>query len=302
MSGDPSLGALRVIHNPVAGGARLRRFAAALRALERSGRQLDVQTTAAPGDTARLARAALAAGHRRIVVAGGDGTLNEAINALAGSTAELAILPLGTANVLAAEIGLGLGPPDIARSILAGPAHKVHLGRIATPGTPPRLFSMMAGVSFDTHVVAGIDLALKRHIGKGAYVWKSLNQLRRFAFPRYHVSLDGQSFEAASVVVAKGRFYAGRYVCAPEASLRTPRLHVCLFERAGPGAALSYAVALQRGTLPQRRDYRILACETRLRIEGPPGDPVQADGDPVAVLPVEIDILTEAVSLVYPAA
>lgn len=297
---DPA--GLCVIHNPVAGGSRARRFAATLEVLERRGHHVAVQTTAGPGDAGRLARSALARGHRRIVVAGGDGTVDEAINALAGSAAELAILPLGTANVLAAEIGLELHPAEIARCILDGPAHRISLGRIRGADGEPRLFSIMAGVGFDAHVVAGVDLALKRRIGKAAYIWESLRQLRRFAFPRYHVTLDDGFFEAASVVVAKGHFYAGRYVCAPEARLRAPELHVCLFERAGPWAALAYLVALQRGTLPERRDYRILTCGTGLRIAGPVGDPVQADGDAVAALPVEIDVLPDALALVHPPA
>jgi len=290
-----------VIHNPAAGGARLRRFRATLRSLEDQGRRVAVRATREPGDAGRLARAALAEGHRRIVVAGGDGTINEAINALAGGPAELAILPLGTVNVLAAEIGLPLDPAALARSILAGPAHRVSLGRIAAPGEAPRLFSMMAGVGFDAHVVAGVDLALKRRIGKGAYVWESLRQLGRFAFPRYRVTFDGETVEAASVVVAKGHYYAGRYVCAPEARLRVPRLHVCLFEKGGPWATLGYAMALQTGRLPERGGYRVVPCESKITIEGPAGDPVQADGDLVAALPVEIDVLADAVSLVYPA-
>jgi len=298
----PGGDAVCVIRNPAAGGARLRRFAATLRALEQYGRRIVLRTTAAPGDAGRLARASLAAGHRRIVVAGGDGTINEAINALAGSAAELAILPLGTANVLAAEIGLGLDPAEIARSIVMGPAHRISLGRVTAAGGERRLFALMAGVGFDAHVVAGVDLALKARIGKGAFVWESLRQLGRFSFPTYRVHLADARLEAASVVIAKGRFYAGRYVCAPEARLRAPRLHVCLFERAGPWAALSYALALQGGALAHRRDYRILPSETPLRIEGPPGDPVQADGELVAGLPVEIDVVPDALALVHPAA
>lgn len=80
------------------------------------------------------------------------------------------------------------------------------------------------------------------------------------------------------------------------------RLHVCLFERAGPWAALTYALAPQGGALARRRDYRILPSEAPLRIEGPPGDPVQADGELVAGLPVEIDVVPDALALVHPAA
>jgi diacylglycerol kinase family enzyme len=102
-------------------------------------------------------------------------------------------------------------------------------------------------------------------------------------------------------VVANGRYYAGQYVLAPDADLTEPSFQVCLFERGGRLAALRYVMALQLDRLVEEPDYRIVTgCE--VRIEGPKGDPVQADGDIVAGLPVDIEILPGALRLSMPAA
>jgi YegS/Rv2252/BmrU family lipid kinase len=299
---DPSAAAgrrLLVIHNPTAGAARARRYRATLAELERLGCRLDVRDTGARGDAEVLAREAAAAGVRRVVAAGGDGTINEVVNGLAGSATALALLPLGTANVLAAEIGLDPDPAAVARTIAAGRETSICLGRVRGAVETARVFTNMAGVGADAHAVAGVSLALKRRIGKGAYFAEALRQLFVFPFPRYRVTVDGTVYEAASAVVANGRYYAGRYVLAPEARLTAPTFHVCLFTRPGRLAALAYAAAMQRGTLPARRDYRIVTG-THVAIAGPPGDPVQADGDIVARLPVDIEPLPDALRLVLP--
>ncbi len=158
---------------------------------------------------------------------------------------------------------------------------------------------MMAGVGFDAHVVANVGLSLKRALGKGAYVAESLRQLGAFRYPRYRVAVDGTMCEAASLIVANGRHYAGRYICAPAATLDAPTLHVCLFDRSGPLAVVQYMAALQTGRLARRPDYRIIPAR-RVAIAAPAGEPVQADGDIVAHLPVEIDVVPDGLRLVMP--
>lgn len=292
---------LLVIHNPTAGFGRGRRFDRTLRRLADLGCPIEVRRTAVRGDAEALARAAAAEGCGRVVAAGGDGTINEVVNGVAGSDRPLALLPLGTANVLAAEIGLDLDPDALARTIVDGAPRPICLGRIRGADGEVRLFSLMAGVGFDAHAVAGVSAGLKRLVGKGAYVVESLRQLVAFPFPTYRVTVDGAAYEAASVVVANGHYYGGRYSCAPDARLDKPKLHVCLFERRGALAALRYALALLRGRLDALSDYRIVTA-TRVRVEGPPGDPVQADGDIVAALPVEIEVVPAALRLVMPSA
>lgn len=304
---DPSVAALHgprrrllVIQNPTSRGAGLRRFADVVAALRARGCDVVVQRTEAAGHAIDLARAAAAAGHCDVVVAaGGDGTISEVLNGLAGRALPLAVLPLGTANVLARELGLSLAPEAICGAIVDGEMRSMPLGRIRAADGTTRVFLLMAGAGFDAHVVATVNQTLKRHLGKGAYVAGSVKQLGSFGFPRYRIDIDGTSYEAASVVVAKARHYGGGFTCAPAATLADARFHVCLFERAGRLAAVRYALALARGRLAARPDYRIVQG-SRIRISGPDGDPVQADGDHVAGLPVEIDMIEGGLALMTP--
>jgi diacylglycerol kinase (ATP) len=291
---------MTVVFNPTAGGRRRARLDQTLKLLRDSGCEVAVRATAARGDAETIARAF--GGQPRaqdlLVIAGGDGTINEAVNGLLSGGGDdaspLALVPLGTANVLANEIGLAVAPATVARTIASGAAVRAYVG-VANG----RCFTAMAGAGFDAHVVANVSLRLKRLLGKGAYVLESLRQLWRFPFPRYRVTVDGQSYEAASVIVAKGHFYAGRYVCAPEARLDEPEFHVCLFERGGRWNAVRYALALALGRLPRLPDFRILRGRA-VTIDGPAGDPLQGDGDIITRLPVRIEIAPQPLRLIVP--
>jgi diacylglycerol kinase (ATP) len=293
---------LTVVFNPTAGQRRRARLNATLELLRRAGCEIALHPTAAKGDAEAIAREFGSNGTTAdmLLVAGGDGTINEAVNGLLakpnGRIPPVALVPLGTANVLAAEIGLATTPAAVAHAITDGRQTQAYVG--AANG---RCFTAMAGVGFDAHVVANVSLALKRRLGKGAYVLESLRQLFRFGFPNYRVTVDGQSFEAASAIVAKGHYYAGRFVCAPEARIDRPELHVCLFGRNGRWNALRYALALGAGRLHRLPDVRIVKGRS-VSIEGPPGDPVQGDGDIIATLPVRIGLAPRQLSLTTPPA
>jgi YegS/Rv2252/BmrU family lipid kinase len=287
-----------IVHNPTAGARRRRRYMGVLAALERRGCAVTVRDTTQRGDAEAFARAARAEDFDRVVVAGGDGTINEAINGLAGSAMPLAIVPLGTANVLAAELGLGSAPEDIAQAIVDGAPRRVALGRVTTGGATRR-FALMAGIGFDAHVVANVDPGLKRLTGKCAYVVASAQQLLRDAGRLYDVTVDGARHRAASAIVAKGHYYGGKLVVCPDARLDDPRLHVCLFGRAGRAHAMRYAAALLVGQLHRQPDVTVLPA-SRVEIAGPAGEPVQVDGDADGALPAVIDLDTAGLSLVFP--
>jgi diacylglycerol kinase (ATP) len=284
---------LLVIHNPISG-----RGAGPLRAvtaeLERMGCRVTVRPTTARGDAEAFAAAASGAEFDRIVVCGGDGTINEAVNGLSAASPPVAIIPAGTANVLAAEIGLSLRPEEIARTIVGGDARPVSLGEING-----RKFLLMAGVGFDASVVATVSSRLKRAIGKGAYVYTSLVQMIRGDFERFDVSIDGVPYDAASVVVANAHYYGGKFVCAPEARLDSPVLQVCLFGHGNRFFVAVYGLALTLGLLPKAPGYRIIPG-TRVEIRQPAGAHIQADGDFVGHTPAEVRIIPQAVRLVFP--
>jgi diacylglycerol kinase family enzyme len=219
-----------------------------------------------------------------VAVAGGDGTINEVLNGLRAPAPTLAIIPLGTANVLAIEIGLSLRPSEIARAIVHAPARPICLGN-----ANGRRFVMMLGIGFDAEVVRRVGPRLKLIAGRGAYVGQSLLAALSFPRRRYAVSIDGNGYEAASLVVANGHAYAGRFTCAPQARLDRPALEICLFHDGGPRAALGYMAALASGRLDRLASVEVVRG-TRIRVAGRSGEPVQADGDIALALPLEIGI------------
>ncbi|MEM7224431.1 MAG: diacylglycerol kinase family protein [Pseudomonadota bacterium] len=290
---------LLVIFNPTAGGARKRYLDATLKALEALGCPITLWPTAAPGHAESLARAVTLELADVVVAAGGDGTINEVVNGLLDATRyepplPLAVLPLGTANVLAHELGLPRRAGQLARAIATGAIRPVGLGRV-----DQRYFLSMIGVGFDAQVVASVDLALKRRLGKAAYVIESVRQLISFRSPGYRLTIADTSHRAASAIVTRGRFYGGRFVCAPQASLFSPRFQLCRFTRSGPWNVIRYGALLVLGRLPKAADFKIEGAE-RLTIEGPEGDPVQGDGDLIGRLPVTVELVPDALNLVVP--
>ncbi len=256
-----------IILNPAAGrsGSSGRRLERVVAALERRGCAV-VLRRAGPeaGDAERLAREAEAE-FDIIVAAGGDGTLNAVVNGMAAAPRPVAILPFGTANVLAREIGLPKDAERLAELIAAGPARPIWPGRIGD-----RLFLTMASSGFDAETVAAVNPRLKRHTGRFAFAWAILVCLRRYRASALSVRVDGVDHPAAAVIAAKGRFYAGSYVIAPLANLAEPMLDLVLFQRSGRLAVLRYLGALLLGRLPRRRDITLPRCGQARRSCRPP--------------------------------
>jgi len=281
---------LLVIRNLVAGkagSAFARRALAALAELA----EIVIQDTTGRGDAETMARQAME--FERVIIAGGDGTIGEALAGLLARTdapPPIGIVPVGTANVLAAELGYPTDAEDLARLLALGPIRRIYPG--LANGRP---FAVMTSVGFDAHVVAGISPRLKTALGKGVYVVEAFRQLFRFGFPGYVATIDGRSYDAASLVIARGRFYGGRFVICPEAKLAQPIFQVALLEHNGPIAAFGHAIALGLGFLP-RLTRRIEAKV--IEITEPKGDPVQADGDVIARLPLRVEISPKMVEIV----
>jgi YegS/Rv2252/BmrU family lipid kinase len=285
-----------IIVNPAAGRLRsaerrLRRFVTALElqgcsvALRRAGPR--------PGDAERLAREA-EVDFDAIVAAGGDGTVHAVVNGLAGRPIPIGVLPFGTANVLAREIGLPRRPERLAAVIAAGPARPIWPGQV-----DGRAFVMMASAGFDSEIVAGIHPGLKARAGRLAFVWAVLVRLWHYRACALMVRADGIEHRAIGLIAAKGRFYAGPFVVAPHAELAEPTLELVLFHRAGRLAVARYAAALFLGLLPRLRDVTILRART-LTVTGDRALAVQADGEIVGRLPVTIEIADQPVLLIQP--
>lgn len=274
---------LSLIHNPTSGQRNRQRLQSFLGALGKCGMRVALHATGERGHASALARNASARDSDVLAIAGGDGTINEVINGVADRSLPIALLPLGTANVLAAELGLPRDPDRLARVIARGKTAEAFV-----PTANRRRFIMMVGAGFDAYVVATVQPRLKRVFGRLAYVVAFGRALFRFPYRRYQVSIDGTRYEAASVIVANGRCYGGRFTCAPDARIDDPDLHVCLFLRSGPWSALRYGTALVLGTLDRRSDVAIMRGR-HVEVLGEPGEAVQCDGDLGLTLPLCID-------------
>ena len=295
---------LLVIFNPIAGRGARAKLARALAALERLGVAVTLRETSAPGDAEAFAREASSADFDGIVIAGGDGTLNEAVNGLGDAALALAVFPFGTENVLAREIGLTRDPERVAEIAARGAARPISVGEVVFEDrAPARRFLLMTGVGFDAEVVSGLDLGLKRRIGKLAFVWSILQRLWRYRAVEYAVSVQGAGgparYRAASAIVSKARFYAGPFVLAPAAGLARPTFELALLKRPGRGATLTCLVALAGGFIHRLRQVEI-ATVTSATFSAPAGAPVQIDGDPLGRLPITVRIADRPLLLVHP--
>jgi len=280
-----------VIFNPVAGRRRATALWKVLDLLVESGIKVEVAETQYAGHATLLAREAARAGRPLVVAAGGDGTIAEVVGGLIGSATALGVIPLGTANVLAKEYKL----PTTARAIANTLAYKrtkflwpgiAKLG--AESAEDEHVFVQMVGLGFDGAVVHGIKPLLKRVLGRGAYVFQSLWESVAYRFPRVKLTVDGISYEAASVVVTKGRLYGGPYLLAPNAASTQPGFQVALFEHPGTFPALLSGAALPLGLLPRCPGVRVIGgrevdfCATTLPIK------TQSDGDALATTPLRV--------------
>lgn len=243
--------------------------------------------TNAAGDARTIAAEAARAGEDCVVAAGGDGTIAEVVAGLVeggpvGGRSALGILPFGTANVFARELGLPRGPGDAARVILGGREVAIHPGRAGG-----RLFVQMLGAGLDAAVVHGVQPGLKRRWGKGAYVWQALREMARHGFAPFRFAADDGPWEtAASLIVTKGRFYAGNHLVAPCASPLAPGFTLVIQRQGGAGRALLAGAALPLGLLHRLPFIELRRCTT-VRLEGQ-GVATQCDGDRGPALPLAI--------------
>lgn len=286
-----------IIVNPSAGRVRshrwrLDRVAAALRRLGCTVAVRDAGMV--PGAAERLARTAEPE-FDVIVAAGGDGTVAAVVNGVAAAPRPVAVLPLGTANVLAAEIGMPRRARECAKTIATAPAQPIWPGRIGD-----RLFVTSLSSGFDAEIVAALDPRLKRQGGRAAFAWAFLRCLIRYRERRITVRADGIEHRAAMVIATTGPLYAGRFPVAPAARLAEPVLHLVLLQGGGRLSALRYAAALLLGRLPRAAGVATLAVRCATLVGGD-DDPVQADGDIAGHLPVTIGIAGRPIPLIQPA-
>ena len=234
------------------------------------------------------------------MVAGGDGTINEVLDGMAGSSVPLGILPAGTANVLATEIGLGNDLERAASLIPNCAPRRIALGRLDS-GIKPRYFLSMAGAGFDAGIVYGLNARLKQRFGKGAYWLSGFGQAFR-RFPEFTIELDGSTRSICSfALVTRVRNYGGDFEIARRASLFDDGFEVVLFRGQSSLPYVKYLCGMISGRLAGMRGVTYLTAR-RVRLFDPADRRVyiQVDGEYAARLPAEISLAPAALTLLLP--
>jgi len=300
-----------LIYNPAAGGGRLRRhrLEEARGILARAGIETSLLLTDEPGHATDLARDYAAAGGRLVIVSGGDGTINEAVNGLVGTETALAILPCGTANVLAKELGIPWDVRRAAELVAHSRPRRIALGQIVPldPQRAARYFLCLGGAGPDGVLVYSVDLGTKHKAGVLAYWLEGFRQLVSYSFPRFRVASNGHTVDASLVVVGRTRSYGGPFEITTGASLFSDEFEILAVTTRSPVTFLSLLPAVWLRRLRERPDVHIwkatsLRCET-LSGNGNGNHPVyaQVDGEPAGRLDVEFRIVPSALTLLVPA-
>src|SRR5437763_7709246 len=299
-----------LIHNPNAGNGgagRRQMLDQARRILASGGIEAELIETRGAGDATQMAQQAANEGRQLVIACGGDGTLNEVVNGLAVDENEhrvpLALLPGGTANVLAKELNLPCDIPGAAEKLLHGEIKDIALG-LATPLEQPekkRYFLSVAGAGPDGMIVYSIDLDLKARVGILAYWWQSACQVFRYKFPHFRVESGLQKLDASLVVVGRTKHYGGPFQITTEADLYADEFELMALTTRSGLRYLTLLPPLWRKKL-RGIDGVHFWKENRIVCE-PLADSrvyAQVDGESLARLPVEFKIVPRALRLLVP--
>jgi YegS/Rv2252/BmrU family lipid kinase len=308
-----------LIYNPIAGrrpAQRAREIRRAAEILREAGIEVEVSPTGEPGAAAELAREAARQDKDVLLVCGGDGTINEAINGLAGSQVALGLLPGGTANMLAREVGLPLNPVRAAAELARWSPRRIPLGkatwyaeRPSTNGAPAqnepatRHFMSVAGIGYDAHVVYKLSLGMKLSWGVAGYIVEALRQAFRYSFPGFSCRTDdGPNRIATFAAAQRAGNYGGWLHLTPRARFFDDRFNLCLFKSHNRARYFLYAalVLARKHFLlgdVELVETRKLDCAAQVA-----GETIrfELDGELVGTLPATFEIVPNALTLLVP--
>jgi diacylglycerol kinase (ATP) len=302
-----------LIYNPASGRRRHRRFTEieqGVRILKDAGITAELAPTKGPLTAQAIARAAVAQGRGMVIACGGDGTINEIINGLAGSPVPMALLPAGTANILAKELRIPWDIPHAARLIPGGVVRRVALGLAVpensshSPELPRegRYFLSVAGAGPDGAIVHAVHGGLKKHTGVLAYWAEGVRQIARYDFPELLVRSEGSERRGTLVVVGRTVNYGGPFKITTGASLYENSFEFLVY---ATRSRLRYLAALPALWLGRLRKMEGIAAWKATEASCAPDNqgPVyaQVDGEPIGTLPIRFRVVPDALSLVTPA-
>ncbi len=294
-----------VIFNPVAKGDKARHFR---RHLDAFSAPCELRGTTAPNEARHLAARAVEEGFDTVVAAGGDGTLNEVLNGIGDvpdgfDRARLGVLPLGTVNVFARELGLPTRLQRAWQAVLAGRERRIDLGcaEFTADGAPQRrYFAQLAGAGLDTRAIELVNWSLKKKTGPLAYFVAGFKALSK-AQSSISVRLSGSESEFVGelVLIGNGRLYGGRYRVFPKADDRDGQLDLCIFPRVtwftlartAPGLLLA-------GKVPESIVRRVKAAAFTLASDT--RTPFEVDGEWAGHLPAAFSLQPAKLRVLVP--
>ena len=282
------------------GGALVER---AVQILTKRGHHVTVLPTTGPGTACGIARQRIAAGADLVVAAGGDGTINEVAEGMVTSGVPLAILPAGTANVLATEMKLAPHVERAAESLDDWRPRRISVGHATCDGgRVARHFLLMAGIGLDAHIVYHVSGPLKARAGKLAY-WVAAGGVLGRALPQLQAETDGQRHECSFALVTKVRNYGGDFEIAREVGLFDDQFEVVLFEGRSSLRYVKYFTGMVLHRLSGMEGVTVLRA-SRVALSSTSGQRVhvQIDGEYAGPLPAEIRIVPGALTLLVPSA
>jgi diacylglycerol kinase (ATP) len=292
-----------VIYNPYAGrlarGQRLLQRTIDL--LEGQGTRARLVPTTGPNTASLLARSFVEEGADLIVAAGGDGTINEIMNGMVHSDVPLAILPGGTANVLAHELKMHASFEAAAARVSELIPQRISVG-LMRGNHYQRHFMMMAGIGLDAQIVYDLNLDLKAVAGKLAYYAGGIRQVFR-PLPQFEAHVRGYSRRVGFALASRVRNYGGDLEIARGASLLRPDFQVLLFEGANSPGYLRYMAGVVFGYTARQNGCLVMYADS-MDCDEPSigGVHTQIDGELGCDLPVTIEMVPQALTLLMPPA
>jgi YegS/Rv2252/BmrU family lipid kinase len=296
-----------LIYNPASGQISARRKAAieeSLGILRAAGVEAEAYVTDSAGSAGNLARLAMEAGCDAILACGGDGTVHEVLQAVAGTDVALGVVPLGTANALAANLGLAGKPARAVRKLLKAERIEIPVGRIhyqnGTGETHSRYFLVAAGAGADALLMSRLDAGLKRRLGYALYLWEAVRIWAAGALPLFEAVLpengDGPArvLEVSQLLAVRVRSFGGVLnELAPGATLHNGKLRLLAFKTRSRLRYLRFLLAVVAGRHKFTGDIELLktaSIECRTRNGSKAQVLVEADGEVLGHLPVRMEV------------
>ena len=281
-----------VILNPAARGDRARSLKEKIQALSL---QIVVRQTSAAGDARGMAREAVGEGFQTILAAGGDGTVNEVANGVAGSNVRFGILPVGTMNVFASELGIPQNNLQAAWQIIEdGLVRELDL-----PMANGSHFVQLAGIGLDAEVVRQTTPESKKSLGPMSYLL-TLAQVAAVPPPTIVVETqDSRRYEGSFVLVGNGRFYGGPFVLFKDARPDDGLLDVLVFKNQSHWDVVRYFQAIAFGSHAELPDVDYFQTRS-MSVHSTGSVPVELDGELADALPCRFEFSTKKFAVIAP--